>query len=492
MKSISVIPDIKSYQRKDLPLDIQIPCNQKKLKSCLEPFLGQEISKENLLKMKQNVVQYFVDQDDSILQVQIPEQKVIDGNICIETIFARVQDITVTGNHWHKTSSFQKLFHTKELREKELLNQTAWINRNPNLHLTSIISPGEGDQTANLEIAVKDSFPVKLIVGSDNLGGKVRGENRFFAGVNIGLGLFAHVNYQVSSSYETPENLSHFASLDLSLPWMHELKLMGAYSEIRPEMKDFSHEGKDYQISGRYTLPFKPLYKPFKHELTLGMDYKWTDSSLFFLGDPKRIPIHQKRAALNQLFLSYKLSDYFSGWNIHFTVDLLASPISYLPSQTERAYNTIREGSKTRYLYSRAAIGAEYKLIKNLLRIQASSLPLLPSEMYGLGGFDTVRGFNERIFLADNVAVNNFEMRAPILSFSRKKWDELTLLVFFDAAYGYNFEPSLSFARDTLLLGAGPEIRYQIRPYASLKMAYGFQINTDEIGRFHFSLSASY
>ena len=109
-----------------------------------------------------------------------------------------------------------------------------------------------------------------------------------------------------------------------------------------------------------------------------------------------------------------------------------------------------------------------------------------------------MRGYQERIYLADNAVIGNLEFHLPSFSFTRKKYDELYFLVnSLISAYGANWKSNAAFTKDTWLLGIGPGLRYEISPYLTARLDYGFRIHkppfaNDQIGRLHFSVIAGY
>ena len=127
--------------------------------------------------------------------------------------------------------------------------------------------------------------------------------------------------------------------------------------------------------------------------------------------------------------------------------------MSFLPSMGGFAtiickpYQTLQPGSYPLYMYARGLINETYSFSNPsgafLLQAQGqiSNKVLLPSEQFGLGGYDTVRGYPERIVNYDNAICLNFELRAPSFSVLKrfrceKQDDSLVLFGFFDYGYG--------------------------------------------------------
>jgi hemolysin activation/secretion protein len=147
------------------------------------------------------------------------------------------------------------------------------------------------------------------------------------------------------------------------------------------------------------------------------------------------------------------------------------------------------------------ALGEIYQMRRNfelgaLLRLQATTTPLLPSEQFGLGGYDTVRGYQERQFLADDALCFNLELRSPPLSITSKTRNQLRFLIFTDYAYGHNLHESFAEGSSAQLWSVGPGVRFTMMPYLTSRLDYGFRLHDVEFGngfgRFHFSVILNY
>lgn len=512
IQNIALIPNEDEKVVANSTIDIRVPGDHAALTTLLDPYLGSELTEETLKSLKQSIEQHFIDCGDSLVRVQIPVQKVEHGTVSVLVMPARAGKVTVCGNSWFSSQSIYKAFRLTSkdcIQEKYLLNQAAWINRNPFIHTDVILSKGKDPCSADVEIQTRDRFPVRVYAGVDNTGNSFSGNNRFWAGANISLGLKALLTYQFTSGFDFPEFLAHFGNLVFFLPWQHELSFYGGYATLHPTITGFDSKGQDIQASMRYTIPFKPLYTPFIHQFLWGADFKQTNSSLFFLGvlpdgSPALVPINNKTAQLFQGMLGYQLEKSWKRGASTFKLETYFSPAQFLPNQTSTDYNALREGAVTRYIYARAALGNRFPLGPKfngsvLFRGQAASNALLPSEQYRLGGYDTVRGYQEGVFLADNAAIGNVELQTTPWSFFKKcrVKDSLYFLGFVDAAYGYNWKPSEAFPKDAWLLGAGPGIRYSIGPYLQARCDYGFRIHNTSFGngqpgRIHFSAMLAY
>ncbi len=135
--------------------------------------------------------------------------------------------------------------------------------------------------------------------------------------------------------------------------------------------------------------------------------------------------------------------------------------------------------------------------IAMVLRFQGSTTPLLPSEEFGLGGYNTVRGYVERAFISDQGVCVNVEFRSAPISLFSKTPNALVFLGFVDYGWGYILDSAQGQRFYQNLLGIGPGVRYNINKYLSARADYGFQILDCQfaprrLGKFHLGAVVSF
>ncbi len=134
------------------------------------------------------------------------------------------------------------------------------------------------------------------------------------------------------------------------------------------------------------------------------------------------------------------------------------------------------------------------------MQIQQSNGNLLGSETLGAGGYDSVRGFEQRVTRGDNGFVGSLELRTPTVfpsnwgGFSNRQ-DALMGLVFYDFANVSSADPLIG-ETDVAISSVGVGFRYQLEKWFSLRVDYGVQINDDvndgRSGRWHVGARATF
>ena len=238
----------------------------------------------------------------------------------------------------------------------------------------------------------------------------------------------------------------------------------------------------------------------------LGFDWKYLTSNLFFAGDIEEVsPVANQYMTITQFLLGYRLQRNWTENLLSFRIDMMLSPWQdwWFPHQTPSEYDSLRAGSHVRYAYWKASIADIHKTsgkwtLSGLVRGQLATGTLPTAEQFGLGGANTVRGYYEQQFIADNAICINFEVYTPPFGLFKTKTlrNELSFVAFVDYGYGYNYSVVAPEFREQHLIGIGPGLRYDISTYFSLKLDYGFQLKgitgDSQFGRLNFSAIASY
>ncbi len=475
----------------------------------LQNYLNRPLTGELLREIRTVITDAFLQQKGRYVAVLIPVQDVTDGVVVFQILPGTIGQIHFRGQRWFSEETLRKPLHMKKgdpIVEERMMDYMSWINRNPFRRMQLIVSPGVEKGTTDVEFVTRDRFPLRFYTGSDNTGYRPTGQVRLYGGINWGNALKNGdlLSYQYTASTNFHEFQSHVLSYTTYLPWRHVLTAFGCYGIVFPQITGFTSSGKNIQTSGRYSIPFSPLFGDFTHHLDFGFDWKFISSNFFFAADPQQaLAAGGSKDIINvtQFLVSYGLQKNWPNQVLTFAANLFASVWKdLLPHQSSMAYDHLRPGSHVRYSYLRASAGHRYKLpiecvLSSLFRGQLASCTLPTSEQFGLGGEDTVRGYFEQQFVADNALLFNIEFYSKPLSLFKAQKNELTFLAFFDYGYGRNYSYSSEEFKQQHLIGIGPGLRYDIMPYFNLKMDYGFQLigvpGDFRTGRFHFSVNVS-
>jgi len=501
--------------------DLDVPGGVGCLAEVLEPyFMNQPVTKNLLDCLKEQIVLYYREHNHPVVAVYVPEQEITDGVLQLVVIEACVGQIACSGNSWFSSWLYQHSLPLKpgdRITTDTLLTYVSWLNRNPFRNVDIVFTPGCDPGTTNIEFVVCDRCPFQVYAGVDNTGNDPTGNIRLYGGATWGNAFwFDHIlNYQYTTTTDIKKFQSHSVHYTAPIAYRNLLILYGGYSTVNPDEADLDSDGHVAQGSIRYTTPYS-TYCGSIHEFTLGFDWKNFDTNLFFIGD-NQVPLVVSTINLSQFTLGYAYGKEDDHGRFSFNLDFYGSPGKLLPNESDSIYDEISPNAKVKYLYGKLTMGRSWCLvygfnISALARLQLASGPLLPSERFGIGGYDTVRGYVEREFNADDAAVGNVELRTPAFSLLSQfnvcnPCDEMLFLAFFDYGYGHVIDPALNISFATLdpngvgndwLMSFGFGWRYTINRYLSARLDWGIKLHQGEFSdkntrsRFHGGLVVSY
>ena len=459
-------------------------------------------------RIKTTIVDYYRTERKEYVTIFVPVQDVVNSVLVLEVLEGGVGHITYTGQKWISEGVVRRGLGIKPgdpLIESDFLNDVTFFNRNPFHHTQMVMVPQKETGVTDLTFVTEDRFPARFYVGSDNTGYLLNNTCRLYGGFNWGDAFMIGdlLSYQYTAAPNFHDFQSHTANYTSFLPTKHILTVFGTYAIVYPIVPGFAISGICIQGSGRYQIPIRPFYGIFRNHLEFGFDWKYITSNEFYTGNITEItPTTTQTITVSQFLFSYEME---RNWPQHlfvFQFDTVVSPWRDLfPHQSSSDYNALRGGSHVRYAYWRVALSDLYRTAEGvtlswLVRGQLATGTLPTSEQFGLGGEDTVRGYYEQQFIADNAFCANIEVYTPKYHHPKFKLAELSLLAFFDYGYGYNYTAITPTYIKQNLIGIGPGIRFAIPPYLNVKMDYGFQVigvpGDNRFGRFHYSAVASY
>jgi hemolysin activation/secretion protein len=377
--------------------------------------------------------------------------------------------------------------------ESKLLEDINWLNRNSYFRDVEVaFSQGELGEV-DLQLRVKDRPPVRPYLGYENSGNEILGEHRVLAGVNLGdvFGVDHQFNYQFTTDVDIETFKAHSVSYVAPLPWRHTLTLFGSYVDIDSDLAaigfgNFQQQGESYQASLRYAVPL-PRVEKIDQELSAGFDYKRTDNNLEF----GVVSIFQTLTEIGQFVAGYRAWRPDSFGSTALGVQGFYSPGDLMEHNDDDDFSQTRPGTDANYLYFRVLaeratklpFGADWrqKRVDELFSwhiagtYQWADSQLLPSEQLGVGGYATVRGYEERLVNGDDGWIINNELRTPAYKIGNllgkaDSYDTVQFLVFSD--YGAARSPEADF--DLVSVGGG--MRYNVSTHFQFRLDYGVQL----------------
>lgn len=486
-------------------IGVDLPGSKQNLQKELEPLLDHHaITIDSVKEIQTKIKDFYKNASHPFVLIQVPPQDVTEGVLQFRILETHVGNVSVEGNSWHSGRVLKQFLGLKkgdEIDTDEIRENLYFINRDPFLQADLIYSQGKEDYTTDVTLAIKERSPIQLYAGVDNTGIESVGRNRWFMGFNWGnaFGLGHQLAYQYTASYNRNQFQAVTVQYIAPLTWHHILNVYGGYSVVNPHFSfpTTRNHGWSCQGSLRYEIPL-PMYSHLEHNVIVGGDFKRTNNTFEFSDVSPRA---SHNVNLTQLLVEYKGSYSQNSFQFDFDGELFFSPGSWLPDQSKHAYQSLRRGGSPTWVYFRGALSYLQRLPANwalylLSRGQIASNNLLPSEQYGIGGYDTVRGYEQRTLNKDTAFLSTLEVRTPQISIFKKHVDGLQFLAFVDYGWGTDHTAEIPGFKTNYLLGTGPGIRYVYDTYLTMRFDVGAKLHKKHfnggLAMIHFSVIGSF
>lgn len=479
-------------------------------RSRVEPALGGPITWKAISDVVKTTILYYRSHDRPVVDVIVPEQEITGGVVQLLVIEGRVGTVDVKGNNWFSDRLIREKISLKQgdrIRASKLLQEIDFINSNPFRYVRPVLSPGEELGETNLTLQTTDRLPVRFYAGYENTGSRLTRLGRYLAGVNLGnlWGLGHEAGYQFATNDHFSDIQVHSMYYRIPFNWGHKLAFFGSLAcyDARHVFEDLT--GCSWQASIRYIMPLPVLLNgKYQHEIELGFDFKRANNDLEYGG----IKIYDGTVDTTQWVAQYAGSMEDPLGSTSFTLRGYWSPCMLSSKEQKQDYEKVRAGADPQYLYANLSLERIWNLplgatFVNRFIGQLSNARLLGSEQLGLGGYNTIRGFDQREVNADQGVIVSLELRSPYITLFKIAGKEqlankVQFLTFWDYGNAQNRSDWPGDIKSEHLQSVGVGLRYKLGNYLSFRMDYGWRLSNphdtdfNDPGRFHFGILAAY
>jgi len=470
----------------------------------LAEFLGKPLTTDGMDRIITVILRHYETHDRPVVDVWAPRQSLADGDLTLEVIEGTVGAIgieTVGIFDDRRLGRGIRLGHGDLLRSSDLQAHLDWFNRNPFRPAALYAAPGEFPGEADLIFSFASRRPWRIYAGYENTGAEVAGGNRYFAGLNWGnaFGLDQMLSYQFTVGDALDELQAHSLVWEIPLhPWHQFVRLRGGWAGLSTETRSrgvpVESDGTNWMLGASHGWQL-PRRAGLRHEIMVGAEFKAADNFLVFGGTEQPgsvVEVLQFRA-------DYLAERRFERGAIEFEASLVASPGGLTGRNNDEDFEAFRHGAGAAYLYGRArAVWVRQLPARWSLRLsgnlQLADDALLPTEQLGLGGYDAVRGYQERDYLADSGYALSAELRTPAyeLPLPGSSGARLQLLAFLDHGRGWRDEAVDAVDSRRTFLGTGTGARLRIGDTLSARADLGIPLREARGPRAHVGVTLSY
>ncbi len=473
------------------------PLAAAKTQQILAPFLGEQQGLARIEAAAKALQEVLLDQGYAFHRVIVPPQKVTGGVFKLKVITFQLDNITVKGNrHFSEENILASLpdLRTGETpNSREVARSLMLANEHPAKRVAVFIR--ESDQPGHLDARVetRDVKPWQLFASLANTGSDETGGERLSVG-------YQHRNlwsrdHVLTLSYTTSpghwDDVSQYGAYYRLpfYPWRSSLSVFYTHSDVEQgKVADF------FDVSGKgtfqgFNLGYALLpFGDYSHKVTLGLQDHLFENDTTFAGDAF---LTDPDVRSRPLSLRYHGRWETTTWTGGFHAEYIRN-LSSGSHNDSTAYSANRFGADPHWDALRFGANLDYALpgkwrFKGGYTGQWANEPLIPGEQLGLGGVNSIRGFEERETSGDRGHQLNLEVWAPPIA------NNIRLLGFLDYGHRHLEEAIAGLKTSDSLASMGVGLRWQWKNQLNLSLDLAHVLNgadpTDSgDGRLHFNV----
>jgi len=479
----------------------------------LARYKGQRTFAE-LREAAQTVQGLYAEAGYGAVLAYLPPQPMNDGNVTIAVVEGKVAKVTVRGakrlSDARVRAALPTLKEGETPRVRRIDSELQIANENPSRQMGVLLGPGAkpGEVEATVNV---DEQPVQHFnIGLDNSGNDRTGNYRLSGGWQH-ADVSGHddvLNLQIQTS-PTESSAVKVVSAGYRLPlpgWHSAIDLFAAYSDVdggttNTAAGDLSFSGKG-RVAGVRSIWYLPRLAEFDQRVTIGLDHRAYLNNCQIAGlPPGACGPAGESVTVHPLALEYSAqsgSRIAAGFNAG-----IARNLDIGGKHTdEAAFEAVRTGAKPGYTVFRAGGYVTLPLpedwtVGGRLSLQYSGDELVPGEQFGIGGANSVRGYEEREVSGDRGFFGSLEVSTPKLGWAGDKVD-LRFVAFADSGQVTNRDAAPCAGTQTRCslasVGAGAKLAFgnvQARLFVANALKDSATTQKQD-WRSHFSINASF
>jgi hemolysin activation/secretion protein len=412
-------------------------------------YKGQRTFAE-LREAAQTVQAMYVDAGYGAVVAYIPPQGVSDGNVTINIVEGKVAKVNVKGNQRlseaRVRAALPTLLEGVTPRVRRIDAELQIANENPARQMGVLLGPGAKAGEVEATVNIAEDPVLRFNIGADDTGNDRTGKYRLSAGLQH-ADITGHddvFNLQLQTS-PTESSAVKVVSSSYRLPLpslLSAIELFAAYSDVDGGTTptgagDLSFNGRG-RVAGARSLWYLPRLGEFDQRFSFGLDHRAYLNDCQISGLPAGAcgPAGES-VTVNPLTLEYSAqsgSRVSAGFNVSVSHNLGIGG-----SNTDAAsFEAVRTGAKSGYTVMRAGGSVSVPVLEEWslggrVALQYSGDSLVPGEQFGIGGANSVRGYEEREVSGDRGAFASVEFSTPRLGAAAAPKVDLRLLAFADA-----------------------------------------------------------
>ena len=387
------------------------------------PFLGPGRTGGDVEQARAVLEKAYRDKGFQTVNVQVPAQQGRGGIVYLEAVENKVGRLRVKGSRYFSLADIRRrapsLAEGKVPNFNEVTRDIVALNGLPDRRVTPVLRAGVEPGTVDIDLNVKDTFPLHGSIELNNrysanttelrLNGSLSYNNLWQLGHSLGL------SFQIA-----PERLDdalvfsgYYLMRFADVPWLSFMVSGTKQDSNVSTLGGVAVAGRG-EIIGARAIVTLPTAKDFYHSLSFGLDYKHFEENVLLGLTETQTPI-----TYYPISLTYNASWAAKGR----LTDLNAGVVFHIrgTGSEQEEFDAKRFRADGSFFYFRGDLSHTQDLpagfqLYGKVQGQASGQPLLNSEQFSGGGLSTARGYRESEAVGDSALFGTLELHSPSLS----------------------------------------------------------------------------
>ena len=479
-------PKGPTFELKEIIIAGNTAFNLKTLRPIYEFFLNKTVSFEDLNTIAKKIEEQYKRKGYLTTKVYIPKQDIIDGKVMIQVDEGKMGKLHIEGNKYFSTAFIEKYFHAKNneiFNVKKLQRDILRLNKNQDLEVKTVIERGQEPQTSDITLKVADKFPWHRGIGFDNQGTRLTGKYRSSAYLRssnaTGRGDTVFLS-SIFSSLTSGQSFNYAAPIG-TYGTKFAFDVIYFNMKIGKEFKPLDITGNT-QIYTPHMLWELALTENFTANADAGIDIKSITkhtSGERSSDDQLRIPFFGFQFTKTDPYGQTSLSPKFSFSTANF---LGASSLNHPSASRSDTGGFFFKYEQDFNRMQRMPLDS-YLSIRSQLQLASHTLP--SSEQFQLGGANSIRGYPEGDYLADQGGSLNLDWIMPMY-FIPKSWHmkgsdtdlrhQIEPVLFADVGGGDLRKVLPGESNHKFLAGVGGGLRFHFNDYFYLRLDWARRV----------------
>ncbi|MCG8315391.1 MAG: hypothetical protein MI976_19450 [Pseudomonadales bacterium] len=424
--------------------------NRKTIELALFSHLGANRNIDDIYDAADHLKEVYRSEGYPSVDVIVPPQDIVNGVVKFEVMEGKVSRLRVSGSRYFSLrkikSEVESIQQGQPVHIPSFQEDVSQLNRKtPNLRVTPVFKQGRAPGTVEVDLRVRDKFPINSAVELNNYASRNTTDTRLSASFGYeNLWLENHSwSLQLQTSPEDTDEVRVLATTYI-FPANDSAKLavyaVKSDSEISA-IGDSVVIGSGEVFGVRYVVPLNSK-RTYLHSISAGIDYKDFDETISVLGSDnpndqgysRPISYGSFTGLYNATFLGESDTTKL-GFGVSFGIR------NFPGGSGQEGFNKKRDDAKSNFIHLQAKVDRQDRFdsgwrLNTRSKIQLADSSLISNEQFSAGGNSSVRGYYESQQLGDDGITASVEIETK----SYADWfpgiaNEFRLRSFLDAAY---------------------------------------------------------